>query len=63
LDSIDSLKNMPARCPLAPGNEDSDEEMRHLIVGDRIHAYRIVFTTHNETVIIYDIVHGARDIY
>ncbi|MCL2648711.1 MAG: hypothetical protein FWD61_17190 [Phycisphaerales bacterium] len=54
---------MPARCPLAPGNEDSDEEMRHLIVGDRIHAYRIVFTTHNETVIIYDIVHGARDIY
>ena len=70
LDAINSLENIPARCPLAPENEgggrgergEADEEVRHLIVGDRIHAYRIIFAIRSQTVVILDIVHGARAI-
>ena len=58
--SIHSLEIMPGRCPLAPENEGSDEEVRHLIVGDRIHAYRIIYTIRGEDVVIYNVVHGAR---
>jgi len=60
-DAIHSLEQFPTRCPLAPENEDSDEEVRHLIVGDRIHGYRIVFVIRATTVIVLDIIHGARD--
>ena len=62
LESIASLANLPSRCPLAPENEGSDEEVRHLIVGDRIHGYRIVYAIRDDTVVIYHIVHGARSI-
>jgi plasmid stabilization system protein ParE len=61
LDSIDSLEQIPARCPIAPENEESDEEVRHLIVGDKIHAYRIIFVIRGATVTILDILHGARE--
>ena len=61
LDSINSLEQFPTRCPLAPENEESDEEVRHLIVGDRIHAYRIIFAIRAHTVVIRDIIHAARN--
>ncbi|MCL2640704.1 MAG: type II toxin-antitoxin system RelE/ParE family toxin [Phycisphaerales bacterium] len=60
LEAAASLANMPSRCPLAPENEGADEEVRHLIVGDRIHGYRIVYAIRGDTVVIYHIVHGAR---
>jgi len=61
LDSINSLEQFPSRCPIAPENEESNEEVRHLIVGDRIHAYRIIFAIRAQTVVILDIIHAARD--
>jgi plasmid stabilization system protein ParE len=60
LDAVNSLQQMPARCPLAPENEEADEEVRHLIVGDHIHGYRIIFAIRGIDVIVLDIVHGAR---
>jgi plasmid stabilization system protein ParE len=60
-ESIASLSQFPSRCPLAPENEDHEEEVRHLIVGNRIHAYRIIYIIRKDTVFILDIVHGARD--
>ena len=60
-ESIASLAQFPARCPLAPENEDDDEEVRHLIVGNHIHAYRIIFVIRKDTVHILEIIHGVRD--
>ena len=61
LDAINSLEQLPTRCPLAPENENQDEQVRHLIVGDRTHAYRIIFTIRETSVIVLDVIHGARD--
>jgi plasmid stabilization system protein ParE len=61
LDAINSLEQFPTRCPTAPENEEADEEVRHLVVGDRIHAYRIIFAIRDNTVVILDIIHAARD--
>ncbi len=33
-----------------------------MIVGDRVHSYRIVFAIRESTVVILDIIHGARDL-
>ena len=63
LDAIDSLKNMPSRCPLAPEYKKSKEKVHHLIVGDRIHAYRIIFAIRGEMVVVLRVIHGARVIY
>jgi len=60
LDSVYSLENLPSRCPLAPEYKKSKDEVRHLIVGDRIHGYRIVYAIRGDTVVILRFVHGAR---
>ncbi|HUO07044.1 MAG TPA: type II toxin-antitoxin system RelE/ParE family toxin [Phycisphaerae bacterium] len=61
LDAINSLERLPTRCPLAPENENHDEEVRHLIVGDRVHAYRIIFAIRGKEVVVLDVLHGARE--
>jgi plasmid stabilization system protein ParE len=61
LEVINSLEQFPGRCPLAPENEDVEENVRHLIVGDRLHGYRIIFAIRESTVVILDIIHGARE--
>ena len=63
--SIQSLANMPSRCPLAPEyrKKGSKDEVRHLIVGDRIHTYRIIYVIRDETVTVLRVIHGARNIY
>ncbi|MCL2639277.1 MAG: type II toxin-antitoxin system RelE/ParE family toxin [Phycisphaerales bacterium] len=63
LDAIASLKNMPSRCPLAPEYKKSGEEVRHLIIGDHIHGYRIIYAIRGNTVTILRFVHGARVIF
>ena len=62
LESIASLANMPSRCPLASEYKKSKEEVRHLIVGDRIHGYRIIYAIRGNEVFIIRFVHGARSI-
>lgn len=58
--AIDSLANLPARCPLAPENRDSPVEVRQLLYGHRPHVYRILFAIDGEVVHILHIRHGRR---
>ena len=56
LDKIDSLAEMPFRCPLAPENAFFDEEIRHLLA----EQYRIIYTIRATTVHILYVRHSAR---
>ncbi|MDZ8223878.1 type II toxin-antitoxin system RelE/ParE family toxin [Nostoc sp. ChiVER01] len=44
LEAIDSLSQMPKRCPLAPENEYFSQEIRQLLYGRGRNSYRILFT-------------------
>ena len=59
---IESLANMPARCPLAPESAKLGFEMRQLLYGKHPGIYRIVFrmVEVREEVHILAIRHGAR---
>lgn len=50
--AIQSLANMPERCPLAPENAAVPFEMRQLLYGRGRHRYRILFTIDGNRVII-----------
>ncbi len=54
--AIQTLADFPRRCPLAPGDGDSDLEIRQLLYGH----YRILFTIDGEVVRVYHVRHGAR---
>ncbi len=57
--AIESLKQSPRRCPLAPENDAFPEEIRHLLHGKRRYVYRIVFSIRGNTIHILHIKHGA----
>ena len=59
--AILSLEEMPARCRLAPENDEFEEESRELLYGKRQHRYRILFTIREQAVIVLHIRHGARE--
>ncbi|HUO09866.1 MAG TPA: type II toxin-antitoxin system RelE/ParE family toxin [Phycisphaerae bacterium] len=61
LDAMYSLEELPARCPVAPESGDSGEEIRQLVYGNKRHAYRILFSIRNDTVLIVHIRNAARD--
>jgi plasmid stabilization system protein ParE len=44
LQTIESLSQMPKRCPLARENEYFSQEIRHLLYGRGRSSYRILFT-------------------
>jgi plasmid stabilization system protein ParE len=54
--ALKTLDTMPARCPLAPENEDHPKEIRQLVHG----RYRILFTIQPGRVVILHVRHGAR---
>ncbi len=58
LSVIDSLQNMPFRCPLAPESTTLDTPIRHLIVG----KYRILFVVLDEKVFVLRVRHSAQDV-
>ncbi|MGH2437870.1 MAG: type II toxin-antitoxin system RelE/ParE family toxin, partial [bacterium] len=58
--AIASLASMPSRCPLAPENQDSPVEVRHLLYGRRPHVYRILFAIEGDVVQVLHIRHGRR---
>ncbi|MBN3908771.1 MAG: type II toxin-antitoxin system RelE/ParE family toxin [Nostoc sp. NMS1] len=66
LQAIDSLSQMPKRCPLAPENEYFSQEIRQLLYGRGRNSYRILFTILDgqeaSTVRILHIRHAAQQI-
>jgi plasmid stabilization system protein ParE len=59
-DTIDSLSELPHRCPLAPESVAFPFELRQLLHGRKSHQYRVLFTIEADTVIILHIRHGRR---
>jgi plasmid stabilization system protein ParE len=59
---IESLAEMPARCPLAPQGAKMGLELRHLLYGKRPGIYRIVFRIVEDIqeVHVLAVRHGAR---
>lgn len=54
---IDSLKQFPARCPLAPESESFSEEIRHLVC-DKV---RVIFTIREGAVLVLHVRHTSQD--
>ena len=52
LQAVESLSQMPKRCPLAPENEYFSQEIRQLIYGRGRNSYRVLFTVLEEQNII-----------
>lgn len=60
-ETIASLAEFPHRCPLAPENKEFPFEVRQLLYGRRKpHQYRVLFTIHEDEVIVLHIRHGRR---
>jgi toxin ParE1/3/4 len=55
-DQVDTLEQLPERCPLIPENEQLGTSYRHLLHG----AYRTIFRISGKTVYILRIIHGTR---
>lgn len=60
LKKLAALETLPERHPLAPENEEFDEEIRETFLGKRHHKYRILFTIHRTKVHVLHVRHGAR---
>jgi plasmid stabilization system protein ParE len=58
-DAVDSLSNIPNRCPIAPETYIIGREIRVLIYRKN---YRILFAVEKDIVRIYHINHAARNI-
>jgi plasmid stabilization system protein ParE len=48
--AIATLDEFPTRCPKAPENETSRQEIHHLLYGNKPHIYRVLFTIHHDIV-------------
>jgi plasmid stabilization system protein ParE len=60
LEAILSLQQMPGRCPLCSHRENSDQQTRQLVYGDKKDAYLIIFEIRGEKVFVWHIRHAAR---
>ncbi|NJL54493.1 MAG: type II toxin-antitoxin system RelE/ParE family toxin [Leptolyngbyaceae cyanobacterium RM2_2_4] len=64
LQSIESLSQMPKRCPLARENESFSQEIRQLLYGRGRNSYRVLFTILEgqdiSTIRILHIRHGSQ---
>jgi toxin ParE1/3/4 len=58
--AIDSLEELPERCPLAPENATFPFEVRHLLYGHKPHVYRVLFTIRKNQVVILHVRHGKQ---
>jgi plasmid stabilization system protein ParE len=57
-----SLADKPKRCPLAPESSFYPGELRHMIVGNRRSAYRLLFEIRGKSVVILRVRHSAQDL-
>jgi plasmid stabilization system protein ParE len=55
-EQIETLEQLPERCPLIPENEQLGTSYRHLLHG----AHRTIFRIAGKTVYILRIIHGTR---
>jgi plasmid stabilization system protein ParE len=58
--ALESLREFPKRCPIAPESIDSPVEVRQLVFGRKPHFYRILFTIELDTVTVLHVRHGRR---
>ena len=58
--AIQTLENLPHRCPLAEESRAFDAEIRQLVYGKRVGAYRILFTIVQDAIHILHVRHGRR---
>jgi len=56
-EQISTLENFPERCPLAPENQYTDDEIRHLLFGD----YRVLFSVVDQDVFVLEFKSGKQD--
>ncbi len=61
IDAVLSLDELAQRCPLAPENGTSVEEIRQLLHGGKRHAYRILFTIRGPNVMVLHVRHASRN--
>jgi len=59
-DALNSLEEMPRRCPIAPESRFAGGEVRQLIVGNKRHGFRILFEIEDDIVKILHIRRGSR---
>jgi plasmid stabilization system protein ParE len=62
LKAAESLADKPKRCPLAPESSFHPVELRHMIVGNRRSAYRLLFEIRGRTVVILRVRHSAQEL-
>lgn len=66
VEAVNSLKNFPNRCPIAPENRSFVIEIRQLLYGKNKNRFRIIFgisvdeKTGENVVLIYRIRHGSQ---
>jgi plasmid stabilization system protein ParE len=60
LDAINSLSEMPARCPLCPYREKGDRKTRQLVYGDKHAAYLIIFEIRGAEVLVWHVRHASK---
>ena len=60
VEAINSLAQLPERCPYAPENGHFPEEIRQLLYGTRREVFRILFTIQGDTVYVLHVRHGAQ---
>lgn len=58
--AIQTLESFPRRCPLAEESQAFALEIRQLIYGKRVGAYRILFTIVEDSVHVLHVRHGRR---
>jgi plasmid stabilization system protein ParE len=58
--AVQTLEDFPQRCPVAEESKAFDVEIRQLIYGKRIGAYRILFAIYEGTVHVLHVRHGRR---
>jgi plasmid stabilization system protein ParE len=58
--AINTLSEMPLRCPVAADDFGRDVDVRQLFYGRRRNRYRILFTMAAGTVYVLRVRHGAR---
>ena len=59
-EAIESLRDFPRRCALAPETRSVDREVRQLLFGRRGGVYRVLFSISGQTVQVLRVRHSAR---
>ena len=58
--AIESLAELPTRCPLARESGEFDEPVRQLLYRKSPHVYRVLFIVRSDVVYVLHIRHSAR---